>query len=328
MSATRFRLAVLVVAAALGLVAAGAAAAPPRLHFPRDHFGHPGAGIEWWYATGVVQGSDGHRYSVFFSLFSRAGFVIPVSQVVDLGTGALVGHSEKVAAASVGTTRLDVAVVGGGVRFRPRANSWRFSAADGGYGLVLNAVPQKPYVLHGGGTGVISQSTAGPSAYYSATRMTARGTILREGVSVSFTGTAWFDHQWGSFQDDPEAFDWDWFSCRFDDRTELMLYGFRDLSGTPLPASRSGTFVLRNGRSRIVRSFDAAAGMRALDAGGRHWPLDWQLTVPGERLTLQLTSIVDDQLVRGTLLPTFWEGAATATGTKTGICFVEQSYSP
>jgi len=34
---------------------------------------------------------------------------------------------------------------------------------------------------------------------------------------------------------------------------------------------------------------------------------------------------VPDQLVRGVLLPTFWEGAATATGTKHGVCFVEET---
>lgn len=41
---------------------------------------------------------------------------------------------------------------------------------------------------------------------------------------------------------------------------------------------------------------------------------------------MRLRSIVEDQLVRGTVLPTFWEGAATAAGTKQGTCFVEQSY--
>jgi hypothetical protein len=34
---------------------------------------------------------------------------------------------------------------------------------------------------------------------------------------------------------------------------------------------------------------------------------------------------VADQLVRGQPLPTFWEGAVTATGTKHGVCFVEET---
>jgi hypothetical protein len=32
-----------------------------------------------------------------------------------------------------------------------------------------------------------------------------------------------------------------------------------------------------------------------------------------------------DQLVRNTLLPTFWEGVAQAKGTRAGPCFVEIS---
>jgi hypothetical protein len=37
-------------------------------------------------------------------------------------------------------------------------------------------------------------------------------------------------------------------------------------------------------------------------------------------------SLVRDQLVRSTFVPTFWEGAARATGTRAGTCSVEISY--
>jgi hypothetical protein len=33
---------------------------------------------------------------------------------------------------------------------------------------------------------------------------------------------------------------------------------------------------------------------------------------------------VEDQRVRGELVPTFWEGGATVTGAKSGVCFVEE----
>ena len=322
----RHRLVALAAVGAALVVAVAGAGANPHVSLPRDHFGHPHAEIEWWYVTGAVKGSDGHRYSVFFTLFKRSGFVLPVSQTVDLGTGAIVGHTETVAKAAVGTMRLDVSIPGARLRYQPASETWRFSASGAGYALDLVAVPEKPYVLHGGGTGYIRQSVAGPSAYYSSTRMSAHGRIEKGAVSVSFTGTAWLDHQWGGFQDDLRAFNWDWFSCRFDDRTELMLYRFRTRAGKPLPAVSSGTFVDRNGHARVIRTFVVTAGKRALAAAGHRWLLDWVLRVPSERLRLKLTSVVKDQLVRGTVLPTFWEGVATATGTKPGTCFVEQSY--
>jgi predicted secreted hydrolase len=148
--------------------------------------------------------------------------------------------------------------------------------------------------------------------------MAAHGTIRRDLHTISFTGTAWFDHQWGGFTVDPSALHWDWFSCRFDDRTEVMLYRFRD-------GHASGTFVDRTGHGQLVSSFVAVPGTRVLNAAGRRWPLDWALRVPSERMTLALHAIVPDQLVRGTLLPTFWEGAMSVTGTKAGVCFVEET---
>jgi predicted secreted hydrolase len=293
---------------------------------PHDHFGHA-AGIEWWYVTGLVRGADGRRYTVFFTLFKRGGFVLPVSQVVDLDSGTIVGHSESVAPRKVGASSLDVRTPTAALRFVPSSNRWHFAARRGRYALDLTAVPEKPYVLHGGGSGLIRQSVAGTSAYYSATRMRAEGTITRAGRAMRFSGTAWLDHQWGDFAGDPRAFNWDWFSCRFGDRSELMLYQFRDRrTGRPLAGSRDGTLVLAGGSSRRVTDFAATPGRRTLRAAGRDWPLDWTLRVPADGLALRLRSIVPDQLVRGALLPTFWEGATSATGTKSGVCFVEQSY--
>src|SRR5207244_1807326 len=129
------------------LFAGTAAAGSGRLHFPRDHYGHPKAGIEWWYFTGVGQGGAGHRYSVFFTLFRRAGYVLPISQVIDLDTGSVVGHTETIAKAGVGTTKVDVSVQGARLRYLRNTNTWRVSASQPGYALALDAVPQKRSVL-------------------------------------------------------------------------------------------------------------------------------------------------------------------------------------
>jgi predicted secreted hydrolase len=304
------------------LLAAGAVAAggPARVHFPRDHFAHPSVGVEWWYVTGLVRGSDGRRYTVFFTLFRRGELVLPVSQVVDLGRDTVIGHSERLARATVGTKRLDVRAGGARLAYAAETNTWRFAASAPAYALSFTGRPVKPYVLHGGGTGVIRQSVGGRSDYYSATRMDAHGTITAGRRRISFAGDAWFDHQWGSFQADPRAFNWDWFSCRFADRIELMLYRFRDRrTGRPLRAYRDGTFVRRDGTTAEVRDFSAASD-------GRHWPLSWRLRVPSLGLDLRLRSLATHQFFRGVLVPTFWEGASAAGGTKRGDCFVEVTY--
>jgi predicted secreted hydrolase len=308
--------------ALLALIGTGATAAggPSPVRLPRDHFAHLTAGVEWWYVTGLVRGSDGRRYTVFFTLFRRAGLVLPVSQVVELDRDLVLGHSERLAPATPGTTSLDVRAGGARLAYQPGTNTWRFGATGPSYALSFTARPEKPYVLHGGGTGVIRQSLGGNSAYYSATRMATRGTIVAGRRRISISGVAWLDHQWGSFQADPRAFNWDWFSCRFDDHTELMLYRFRDRrTGRPLAAYRNGTFVRGDGSSVQVTNFTAASDRR-------HWPLAWSLRVPGLGLDLRLRSLARHQLFHGVLVPTFWEGASAVTGTKSGDCFVEVTY--
>ncbi len=308
-------------------VAAALAADRPPVQLPRDHFAHPGAGIEWWYFTALVRDPAGTRYSVFFTDFSSNGFVVPVAQVRNLDTGALVGHLESLAPARLGTSSLDLVAGRSRLQYPAGSNTWRLSAGGAGWQVTLSQRPEKPYALHGGGTGVIRQSVAGISHYYSATRMRATGTLRAGRRTLALKGESWFDHQWGDYAGNPRAFDWDWFSCRFDDRSELMGYQFLDhAGGKPLAGFANGTFVAPNGKATAVHGFVATHDGRTFTGAGHTWPLDWQLHASAPNLTETVKALLRDQLVRNTIVPTFWEGAAEATGTHTGPCFVEISY--
>jgi predicted secreted hydrolase len=317
---------ILALVAVLALPAASAAA-PPRVMFPRDHYGHSQASIEWWYFTALAKDESGTPYTVFFTLFSSQGGLVPVSQVVNLASGVVVGHSEDIAVGKVGASSFDLKAGDARLRYKLASNTWSFAVASADFAVSLTQRPLKPYALHGLGTGLINQSYAGPSHYYSSTRMAATGTLRTGAQTIALTGQSWFDHQWGSFGNDPRAFNWNWFSCRFDNGTELMLYQFLDrTTGQPLTAFKNGTFVAKNGKTTHITDFAATAGTRTLDAAGRNWPLDWTLNVPSLSLSETVRAIVPDQLVRNTLLPTFWEGASRATGSRGGTCFVELSY--
>jgi len=310
----------------MGASVAAADVSPVML--PRDHYAHPGSGIEWWYFSALVSDDSGTPYSVFFTLFSGLGFVLaPVAQVVNLDTGKVVGHSEGLGLGAPRSSSLDVNVPGSRLVYQPATDTWSFTVSGWGLQGALRQQPEKPYALHGGGTGVIQQSVAGISHYYSGTRMRARGTLRIGGRTVAVTGESWFDHQWGDYEFDPRAFNWDWFSCRFDDGTELMGYQFRDrTSGQPIPELANATFVDADGHATAVDGFQATHGDRALTAAGRIWPLDWQLRASSPQLSETVTALHADQLVRNALLPTFWEGVAEATGTHSGPCFVEIAY--
>jgi predicted secreted hydrolase len=317
----------LVVATAVVWTGASAAAGVPQVRFPRDHFGHPGSSIEWWYFTALVHDSAGRRFSVFFTLFASRGLLLPVAQVRDLQTGKLVGQSEQVGPGRVGSARIDGSVSGSRLRYQPTTDTWSFFVSGQRLHVSLQQRPEKPYVLHGNGTGVIRQSVAGRSHYYSDTRMRASGTLRVAGKMVHVAGQSWFDHQWGDYVNDPRAFNWDWFSCRFDNRTELMLYQFLDRrTSLPLAGFRNGTFVDRSGHGVGITAFTAVRGSDVLKVAGHAWPLDWHLRVPALKLTETVQALFPNQLVRTGSLPTFWEGAARATGSNTGTCFVEISH--
>jgi predicted secreted hydrolase len=300
-------------------LAVSAAASLPHVRLPRDHYAHPAAGVEWWYVTADVRGSDGHRYSVFVTLFRRGGLVLPVSQVVNLDTGAIVGRSEIVVPARVGTASVDVRTPVTTLRFDPRANTWSFGASNLTYRVTAKVTPTKPYVLHGGGTGIVGVGVI-QSGYYSATRARVDGTFTTAAGSVGFHGNAWFDHQWVERITSLSLPKWDWFACQFDDGTDLMAY--KILGAAP---SRGGTFVRRDGSSVAVTDPRLTAGAKALSAARRRWPLDWTIEVPSQHLDVTAKALVADQLVQGFLHPTFWEGVAPATGTKKGVCFVVET---
>ena len=308
--------------AAAATLATTTASGLRHVQLPRDHYGHSQAAAEWWYITSYVRGSDGQRYSVFVSVFRRGGLLLPISQVVDLDTGARIGHSEIVLPAHVGSTTVNVSTPLVTLRYNPAANTWSFAASGLLYGVRLTATPEKPYAIHGGGTGIVQLGTL-ESGYYSSTRTRVEGTITSAAGTVSFHGSGWFDHQWVERRIILAFPKWDWFGCQLDNRTELMLYRFLDQTGRPSTSAQGGTVVRPDGSSKLVTDQKIVAGTRALTAAERGWPVDWTIQIPSQHLNLRLNAIVPDQLFRGILVPTLWEGVATATGTKHGICFVE-----
>jgi CrtC N-terminal lipocalin domain len=141
-----------------------------------------------WYFTALARDAADTPYSVFFTLFSSGGAIVPVAQVRNLETGALVGHSEQLAFARVSPSTLDVRLSHARLRYEPATNAWVFSASGSGFAVSIRQRPDKAYALHGEGTGLIQQSLAGIAHYYSATRMRAAGTLHDGGTKITLTG--------------------------------------------------------------------------------------------------------------------------------------------
>ncbi len=298
------------------------------ISFPADHGPHPASNVEWWYTTSIVGDGHGHRYAVFFTIWAQPLGLVARSNVVDLGADRIVHASEGARLGPRKAGALSLAVDTARLRFSERAPYGAFSIRAGGKrdGLDMVLVPQKPYVLQGR-SGVIQQSVGGPSSYYSATRMAVIGTLTIAGRAVPVSGSSWLDHQWGGFGKVRKALRWDWFSCRFADRSELMLYRFLDLSNRPLVRYDTGTFVDPDGTPHAVARFrvdQIGASVRPPGAPIAY-PQRWRIRVPGQSLDLSISPLARHQYLANRFVAGFWEGAARIDRGKPGICFVEDS---
>ncbi len=177
--------------------------------------------------------------------------------------------------------------------------------------LELRVTPERTPVFHGADG--VSQKAAGlgqASHYYSFTRMTARGSITvpgREPEPVS--GIAWFDQEWASNQLAEDQVGWDWFSLKFDDGAELMIYQIRLSDGSGDAASK-GTYISPEGRVIPISSEDYTLtplkSWTSPESGGEY-PLHWRIQIP--RLNLDITTVPAFETQELLLSPViYWEG--------------------
>jgi predicted secreted hydrolase len=322
---------------ALALSAASAfsgtagATSPPtvrRVVLPGDHGAHPGFGEEWWYTSGTLTGPNRRAYFWFATIWSADGALVAKLNVVDLRADRIVLAYEYVSATVVtdGQTQFTVGGFTLGLRSGGTLGRWSVAASTGAGGrLDLDLVPRQPYVLHGH-DGIIAQGTGGPSAYYSAPRLAARGTLTLDGKPVSVSGQGWLDHQWGNFGTDVGALKWNWFACQFENGSDLMLYQFLNQANHPA-GRQTGTLVTRSGVVKQLTRFTITPmGPSIRPAGSTaSYPLAWRLQVPTGKIGITIHARARNQFITNQFVPNFWEAASAITAGTPGSCTVESS---
>src|SRR5437868_3533155 len=246
-----------------------------QYHFPRDHFSHPGYQTEWWYYTGNLQGSDGHRFG-FELTFFRQGMDLPKriaasSDAIWRPNQIYLAHlalSDIDGREFYHTGRLNRAGPGlAGMDFAQRRywnGNWqvRWLATATGeqelqavcrrFTLQLDLAPEKPFVIHGkNGVSQKAPEIGRASHYVSFTRLHAAGQLRWNNASFHLNGLAWMDHEFFTGQLDSTEVGWDWFAIQLQTNEELMLYRLRKKSGRTDPYS-SGTYVDAHGEAHFL----------------------------------------------------------------------------
>ncbi len=342
-----------------------AIADPQPVVLPRDDGPHQRL-TEWWYYTGHLRTADDRRFGFEFVIFRVERGDFPVTwashlALTDEGAGTFrfaerseIGPQVDRQAGTADDERagFDLAIEGGDSFEEPAAASaaasaaspaastaapWRMAggggrdridAASEGFGLQLELdVGDRPVALHDH-DGYIDFGVGGGSYYYSRTRMAVTGTLTVDGIPAAVEGSAWFDHQWGDFIQ-VGAGGWDWFAINLDDGTDIKLSLVRDAAGGyPLVY---GTLVRADGRVEHLSrdAFTTSVTRRwTSPATGATYPSGWHVSLPEERLEVDLVPTVDAQELdtRSTTGVVYWEGSQRVSGTRNGLPLGGEAY--
>jgi predicted secreted hydrolase len=320
-----------VLCAVSALAAAAWAATAPTVRpvvLPRDQGAHPGFGEEWWYTSGTLAGANRQAYFWFATIWSADGALVAKVNVVDLPANRIALSHEYVSQTRVaeGQTRFSVGAFDLGLRPGGRLGRWFVDAPTGGGGrLQLDLVPRQPYVLHGR-RGIIQQGTGGPSAYYSAPRLAARGTLTLQAKPIRVTGLGWLDHQWGNFGANIGALRWNWFACQFQNGTDLMLYQFLNQANRP-SGRQTGTLLTHSGVVKQLTRFTITPMSPSIRPAGAtaSYPLAWRLQVSADEINITIHARARNQFITNQFVPNFWEAGSEITAGAAGTCTVESS---
>lgn len=316
------------------------AAAPRRFEFPRDHGPHPEFRQEWWYLTGNLTSERGERFGFELTIFrvalARIGSVEAApgerspwrARQIYVGHFAITDVARKTFRSAQKFERDALGLAGAQVEpfFRVWLDDWQIGggpkwsvhAQQRGYELRLEVQGLSAPILNGDhGLSVKASDPGAASYYYSIPRVEVRGQLMREGMPITVTGTAWLDREWGSGSLGPNEAGWDWFALQLDDGSALMFYALRNKDGSREPHS-AGTWVDGQGGTRSLATADVEIDV------GEHWdsprggtyPSRWRVRVPSLALDVDVKPVLADQELATS--PRYWEGAVDVHGVRGG----------
>ncbi len=316
---------------------------PDDIHFKEDYR------VQWWYFTGHLNTEDKREFGYEITFFAvnvqkkefESRFGLNTLFISHFALSDIEGqeyyYRESMDGGAFGFSgakrdRLSVWV--GDDLLEGSLEKLRLKAAGQGRAVDLTLVPEKPYVLNGD-AGFSRKSSDDPllaSIYISNTDLETVGTVKIGGRSIGVRGKSWFDREISSRGQLGNLKGWDWFAIQLDDGREIMLYQLRKKDGS-IDDFSTGTFVGRDGTYRILKKdefFLRPLGHYRSKKTGARYPSSWTVRVPGEKVDLTVTPLIQDQefVAPFSTGNYYWEGACRVEGSATGRAYVELTGYP
>jgi predicted secreted hydrolase len=276
---------------------------------------------EWWYATGTLSDDDGNIYSYQFTLLHlNFGIVTPKVIMVaftDLQNGR---HSylQKVTLFSNKVTISKNHVAFKGVAsVEKKSDCMQIELSHKDFKLSLCARYGKGAFWHCD-NGKLQMALPGEketTSYYSYTNMPSEGTLTLNNKAIHVKGKTWFDKQGGTYSLSKRATNWEWFSLRFYDDEEMMLFTF------PQSHYQDGTYIEANGQSERLSNYEIKT-TKVIEKIGLKWSSGWSLYVPGKKEEYYtITPIVEGNMNFAYFEELCW--IKNAKDITVGLCFAE-----
>jgi predicted secreted hydrolase len=235
-------------------------------------------GPEWWYATGYLNDESGKLFTYQFTLAKikiyGVKFNILMTAVTDFEKRK---HHYAQQAIFFGR---DIIITPGQVGLDGKAEmtfsnqNLGLNMAGKDYSLKLDLNPVKPAVWHCD-NGILKMGIDDEWTYYwSYTNLVVYGKLVLEGQEHQVSGKGWFDRQGGPYNPLDDRTSWEWFSLRFFDNEEVMLFSF------PQDDYRDGTYIDQSGRSCRLNNYKVTP-LEWTKAGGYKFSFGWMVEMRG-----------------------------------------------
>ena len=276
---------------------------------------------DWWYATGYFTAEDGHRFSYQFTILNL--FVGPLNLLAAMLALTDFGNERHRYRQQVSFSKKGLTVDENTIAIEGLAQAVR---EPGGLHVITHHrdFDLDLHLNYGKGAfwhadnGRLQMGTSGDNAttyYYSYPNMPTTGTMILEGKEYHVTGKSWFDKQGGRFKLTAEETKWEWFSLRFYDNEEIMLFKF------PKTTFQDGTFISRDGQRERLNEYTLTT-TRFVEAGGSRYAAGWDLVMPGRKEEhYTITPVMD-----GCINLSYFEELCSVrneAGEEVGMCFTE-----
>jgi len=154
------------------------------------------------------------------------------------------------------------------------------------------------------------------TVYYSYPNMPTTGELtIKDKTNIKVVGKSWFDRQWGPYSFMESKTHWEWFSLRFFDEEEVMLFSF------PQNNNGDGTYINKENKRVNVKNYTIKE-KELIKINDFTFSKGWNITMPGiKEETYTIKPLMDGQMNLA-----YFELLAeiiNKEGKSVGLCFVE-----